>query len=70
MIDRSAALAPLPAPEQLQLGPQRAVVPETVDAAINLRRLENETAPLAEADDFFHQDGIFFGSGFAHGVKI
>src|ERR1700759_973668 len=33
----------------LQLDSERAVIPDTVKAAIDLARLENETAPFAEA---------------------
>src|SRR5690606_38636332 len=52
----------------LQLGPERTVVPAAVEAAVDLRRLKDETAPLAQADDFFHQGGVFLGGGVAHGV--
>ena len=32
-----------------------AVIPETVDAAVDFRARENEPAPLAQADDLIHQ---------------
>jgi len=37
-----------------QLYAKRPVVPNTVQSAVNLARLENETAPFTQADDFFH----------------
>jgi len=46
----------------LEFGAERAVVPESVDAAVNLRRLKNEPAPFAQRHDFFHQ-GSFFRLG-------
>src|SRR6266699_2299716 len=36
----------------LEFCAERAVVPEAIDAAINLRRLKNEPAPLAQRHDF------------------
>ena len=41
----------------LQLGAERAVVEETVQPAVDLRRLEDETAALRERDDVVHGDG-------------
>src|SRR5262249_15925419 len=41
-------------------------VPETVDAAVDLRALVNETAPLGQRHDFFHQRDFF---GLAHTVS-
>ena len=41
----------------LQLHPERTVIPESIDAAVDFGRLKNEPAPLAEADDFFHSGG-------------
>jgi hypothetical protein len=38
----------------LQLGAQRAVVPETADPAVDFARLEDEAAPLAQGDDLLH----------------
>ena len=38
----------------LQLDAERAVVPEAVDAAVDLARLEDEAAPAAQGDEFFH----------------
>src|SRR6266571_8384138 len=35
----------------LEFGAERAVVPESVDAAVNLRRLKNEPAPFAPRHD-------------------
>src|SRR5438477_3565454 len=37
-----------------KLDPKRAVIPHPVEPAINLARLENEPAPLAQTDDFLH----------------
>ena len=50
----------------LQFGAQRAVIPKTVDPAVDLRRLENEAPVFAETRDFLHQ-GRFFGR-LGHGV--
>src|SRR5687768_18167685 len=38
----------------LQLDAERAVIPAAVESAVNFARLENEPAPLAQADDLFH----------------
>ena len=46
----------------LEFRAERAVVPLTVDAAVNLRRLEDKPAPFAQRDDLFHQH-IFFRFG-------
>ena len=35
------------------------VIPETVDAAVDLRGLENEPPPLTERDDLFHALACF-----------
>ena len=43
----------------LELRAQRAVVPETVQAAVYLRRLENEPAPFAQRHNFFHLQILF-----------
>src|SRR5260370_23917304 len=40
-----------------QLDAERAVVPEAADAAVNLARLEDEAAALAERDQLFHFNG-------------
>src|SRR5262249_61906317 len=50
-------------PERLQvvleLDPERPVVPEAVDAAVDLARLPDEAAPRAERDDRVHlRDGL------------
>src|ERR1039457_2666690 len=37
-----------------QLDPKRTVIPATVHSAVDFARLENESAPLAQADDFLH----------------
>ena len=44
----------------LQFRARWAVVPEAVDPAVNLRRLKNEPAPLAQRDDFVHRASLFF----------
>src|SRR5882672_4156498 len=44
----------------LQLRAERAVVPKSVDTAVNLRRLKNESSALAEGDNLLHQH-VFFG---------
>src|SRR4029453_11249672 len=41
----------------LELHAERAVVPEAVDAAIDLGRLEDEAAPLAERHQALHEGG-------------
>ena len=46
--------------------PEGAVVPEAVNAPVNLRRLEDESPPLAERHDFLHQLVDF---GFSHKKK-
>src|SRR5439155_4037889 len=46
----------------LQFRAERTVIPEPVDASVNLRRLENESASFAQRHDFFHQ-GSFFRLG-------
>src|SRR5579859_84480 len=43
----------------LEFGAQRAVIPKTVDAAVNFRGWIDEAAPLAQRHDFFHED-VFF----------
>ena len=49
----------------LEFRAERAVVPKTVDAAVNLGGLENEPAPLAQRHDFFHERIVFwFGHTF------
>ena len=47
----------------LQFRAERAVVPESPDAAVDLGGLEDEAAPLAEADDLLHAGvgGGWFG---------
>src|SRR5262249_23471760 len=42
----------------LEFHPKRPVIPGSIEAAIDLARLENETAPLTQADDFFHALGV------------
>ena len=44
----------------LEFRTQRAVIPKAVDAAVNLRRLKNEPAPLAQRHDFFHLQILFW----------
>src|SRR5260370_38315011 len=39
----------------LKFDPKRPIIPSAVEAAVNLAGLENETAPLAQADDLFHK---------------
>ena len=39
----------------LELGAQRTVIPETVDAPVDFGGLENEPPAFAEGDDFLHQ---------------
>ncbi len=41
----------------LQLGPERAVVEEAVEAAVDFGGLENEAAALGERDNVVHRDG-------------
>jgi len=38
----------------LEFDAERAVVPEAVDAAVDLARLEDEPAPTAQGDELFH----------------
>ena len=38
----------------LQLDPERTVIPAAIQAAVDFARLENESPPLAQADDFLH----------------
>src|SRR5207237_10284364 len=38
----------------LQFDAERSVIPQAVQSAVNFARLENEAAPLAQADDLFH----------------
>ena len=38
----------------LQFGAERAVIPEAIQAAVNLAGLEDEPPAFAEADDLFH----------------
>ena len=47
----------------LQFRAERAVIPEATDAAVDLGGLEDEAAPLAEADDLLHAGigGRWFG---------
>src|SRR5262249_30269655 len=51
----------------LELHAERAVVPEPVDPAVDLRRLEDEAAPLAERHQALHQRGAGRGG---HGKFI
>jgi hypothetical protein len=53
------ALADIPAPPEilqvfLQFHAERTEVPESIEATVDFRGLENEATPLAEARDFFH----------------
>src|SRR6185295_4710341 len=41
----------------LELGPERAVVPESVESAVQVRRLVDEAAALAERHDLLHGFG-------------
>ena len=43
----------------LQLGAEWAVIPEAIDAAVDLGALENEAAPLAQGYDLLHQRDFF-----------
>ena len=38
----------------LQFGPERAVIPEAVEAAVNLGGLKNQALSFAEGNDFLH----------------
>src|SRR5215831_4749411 len=38
----------------LQLHAERPIIPSAIEPAVNLARLENEAAPLTQADNFFH----------------
>jgi hypothetical protein len=38
----------------LQFDSKRAVIPGAIESAVDFARLENETSPLAQADDLFH----------------
>jgi len=51
----------------LQFSPQRAVVPEAADPAVDLGRLEDDTTSLAEADDLLHT--VIGFRWFGHGIK-
>src|ERR1035438_10511671 len=51
----------------LEFRAERAVVPKAVYAAVNLGRLKNEPAPLAQRHDFFHLQ-IFFR--FSHKIEF
>ena len=42
-----------------EVGAERAVVPKSVDAAVNFGRLVDEPAPLAQRHDFFHERTLF-----------
>src|SRR5450432_3266053 len=44
----------------LEFRAERAVVPETVETAVNLGRLEHEPAPLAQRHDLFHLQILFW----------
>ena len=46
----------------LELGAEGAVIPEAVDAAVNLGGLKNKAAAFAQRHDLFHLH-IFFGFG-------
>src|SRR5277367_4336007 len=46
----------------LEFRAERAVIPKTVDAAVNLGGLKHKAAPLAQRHDFFHER-IFFWLG-------
>src|SRR6478672_12789511 len=46
----------------LEFGPKWSVIPHPVESAINLARLENEPAPLAQADDLLHPLRVLFPS--------
>ena len=46
----------------LEFSAQRAVIPEAIDAAVNLGGLKNEALAFAERHDLFHQFiGLWFG---------
>jgi hypothetical protein len=55
----------------LQFDAQRAVVPEAVDAAVNLARLKQETASFAQRNQLFHLHGLawFKCEGALHEVR-
>src|SRR5476651_2073075 len=38
----------------LQLDPERTVIPAAIQSAVDFARLENESPPLAQADDSLH----------------
>src|ERR1019366_1842292 len=46
----------------LEFRAERAIIPEAVEAAVNLGRLKHKPAPLAQRHDFFHLQ-IFFWFG-------
>src|SRR6266508_4557602 len=37
---------------------ERSVIPSAIEPAVDFARLENKTAPLTQADDFFHALGV------------
>ena len=51
----------------LQLGTQRAVVPEAADAAVDFRGLEDKASALAEADDLLHAGIMCWCGGHSKG---
>ena len=48
----------------LEHGPQRPVIPEPVDSAVDLAGLKDETAALGEGGDLFHRDATSRGCSF------
>src|SRR5215472_3241855 len=38
----------------LQFNAKRSIIPGAVESPVDFARLENKTAPLTQADDFFH----------------
>ena len=50
----------------LQLGPERAVVPNAAAAAVDLAALKDKAAALAERNDLLHLRDGYFGVG-GHG---
>ena len=51
----------------LQLDAKRAVIPQPVESAVNLRGLENKPTPPAERHDFFHPI-VYMGPGHKKGA--
>ncbi len=50
----------------LQLDPERPVIPQPIETAVDFARLKNEAAPFAQANDFFHALAGWLGLGHRH----